>query len=133
MKIISNTSVFYLDKTVPKGSLLVECGRLMERAGYKIKVFNTINFKKSMHYNPFAYIHSEKEMIDLDNTLRAHIVRNQTIRVRGENGGDVSVFAAEYGLTNAPDDKKAIEIDPIANATEQTYIDRMLENAEKLH
>ena len=105
----------------------------MERAGYKIKVFNTINFKKSMHYNPFAYIHSEKEMIDLDNTLRAHIVRNQTIRVRGENGGDVSVFAAEYGLTNAPDDKKAIEIDPIANATEQTYIDRMLENAEKLH
>ena len=72
-------------------------------------------------------------MIDLDNTLRAHIVRNQTIRVRGENGGDVSVFAAEYGLTNAPDDNKAIELDPIANATEQTYIDRMLENAEKLH
>ena len=72
-------------------------------------------------------------MIDLDNTLRAHIVRNQTIRARGENGGDVSVFAAEYGLTNAPDDKKAIELDPIANATEQTYIDRMLENAEKLH
>ena len=74
-----------------------------------------------------------KAMIDLDNTLRAHIARNQTIRVRGENGGDVSVFAAEYGLTNAPDDNKAIEIDPIANATEQTYIDRMLENAEKLH
>ena len=72
-------------------------------------------------------------MIDLDNTLRAHIARNQTIRVRGENGGDVSVFAAEYGLTNAPDDKKAIELDPIANAAEQTYIDRMLENAEKLH
>jgi type IV secretion system protein VirD4 len=47
--------------TDPKGSLLVECGRLMERAGYKIKVFNTINFKKSMHYNPFAYIHSEKD------------------------------------------------------------------------
>ena len=43
------------------------------------------------------------------------------------------MFAAEYGLTNAPDDKKAIELDPIANATEQTYIDRMLENAEKLH
>ncbi len=72
-------------------------------------------------------------MIDLDNVLRAHIARNQTIRVRGENGGDVSAFAAEYGLTYAPDDKKAIEIDPIAIATEQTYIDRMLENAEKLH
>jgi type IV secretion system protein VirD4 len=45
--------------TDPKGSLLVECGRLMERAGYKIKVFNTINFKKSMHYNPFAYARHE--------------------------------------------------------------------------
>lgn len=44
--------------TDPKGSVLVECGRLMERAGYKIKVFNTISFKKSMHYNPFSYIHS---------------------------------------------------------------------------
>ena len=55
--------------TDPKGSLLVECGRLMERAGYKIKVFNTINFKKSMHYNPFAYIHSEKDILKLVNTL----------------------------------------------------------------
>ena len=41
----------------------------MERAGYKIKVFNTINFKKSMHYNPFAYIHSEKDILKLVNTL----------------------------------------------------------------
>ena len=55
--------------TDPKGSLLVECGRLIERAGYKIKVFNTINFKKSMHYNPFAYIHSEKDILKLVNTL----------------------------------------------------------------
>ena len=55
--------------TDPKGSLLVECGRQMERAGYKIKVFNTINFKNSMHYNPFAYIHSEKDILKLVNTL----------------------------------------------------------------
>ena len=55
--------------TDPKGSLLVECGRLLERAGYRIKVLNTINFKKSMHYNPFAYIHSEKDILKLVNTL----------------------------------------------------------------
>ena len=72
-------------------------------------------------------------MIDLDNTLRAHIVRNQTIRVRGENGGDVSVFAAEYGLTYAPDDARAIELDPIIAEANETYIDRMLKNAERLH
>jgi len=55
--------------TDPKGSLLIECGRLLERAGYKIKVLNTINFKKSMHYNPFAYLHSEKDILKLVNTL----------------------------------------------------------------
>ena len=55
--------------TDPKGSLLIECGRLLEHAGYRIKVLNTINFKKSMHYNPFAYIHSEKDILKLVNTL----------------------------------------------------------------
>ena len=55
--------------TDPKGSLVVECGRLLERAGYKIKILNTINFKKSHHYNPFAYIHSEKDILKLVNTL----------------------------------------------------------------
>ena len=65
MKIISNTSVFYLDKTVPKGSVVVECGKMLRRFGYRIKIFNTINFKKSMHYNPFAYIHSEKDILKL--------------------------------------------------------------------
>ena len=55
--------------TDPKGSLLVECGRLLEHAGYRIKVLNTINFKKSMHYNPFAYIHSEKDILKLVNAL----------------------------------------------------------------
>ena len=58
--------------TDPKGTLLIETGRLMERSGYKIKVFNTINFKKSMHYNPFAYIHSEKDILKLVTTLIAN-------------------------------------------------------------
>lgn len=65
MKIICNISVFYLDKTVPKGSVVVECGKMLRRFGYRIKIFNTINFKKSMHYNPFAYIHSEKDILKL--------------------------------------------------------------------
>lgn len=51
--------------TDPKGSIAVECGRLMLRNGYKVKIFNSINFKKSMHYNPFAYIHSEKDILKL--------------------------------------------------------------------
>ena len=55
--------------TDPKGSLIVECGRLLKRNGYRIKVMNTINFAKSMHYNPLAYIHSEKDILKLVNCL----------------------------------------------------------------
>ena len=55
--------------TDPKGSIVVECGKLLERNNYRIKIFNTINFSKSMHYNPFAYIHSEKDILKLVNTL----------------------------------------------------------------
>jgi len=55
--------------TDPKGTVLLETGKLLERNGYRIKVFNTINFKKSMHYNPFAYIHSEKDILKLTTTL----------------------------------------------------------------
>ena len=58
--------------TDPKGSIAVECGRLMLRKGYKVKIFNSINFKKSMHYNPFAYIHSEKDILKLVTTLIAN-------------------------------------------------------------
>ena len=72
MKIISNTSVFYLDKTVPKGDIVLDCGTALQKNGYRIKIFNTINFKKSMHYNPFAYIHSEKDILKLVNTLIAN-------------------------------------------------------------
>jgi len=58
--------------TDPKGTVLVECGKLLQYSGYKIKVLNTINFKKSMHYNPFAYIRSEKDILKLVNTLIAN-------------------------------------------------------------
>ena len=72
MKIICHISVFYLDKTVPKGSIVVECGKLLQRNQYKIKILNTINFKKSHHYNPFAYLHSEKDILKLVTTLIAN-------------------------------------------------------------
>ena len=58
--------------TDPKGSIAVECGKLMLRNGYKVKIFNSINFKKSHHYNPFAYIHSEKDILKLVMTLIAN-------------------------------------------------------------
>ena len=58
--------------TDPKGSIVVECGKLLQRRGYKIKILNTINFKKSMHYNPFAYIKSEKDILKLVTTLIAN-------------------------------------------------------------
>ena len=58
--------------TDPKGTVLVECGKLLQRGGYRIKVLNTINFKKSMKYNPFAYLRSEKDILKLVNTLIAN-------------------------------------------------------------
>ena len=55
--------------TDPKGTVVLECGTLLQRAKYRLKIFNTINFDKSMHYNPFAYLHSEKDILKLVNTL----------------------------------------------------------------
>ena len=93
MKIVCDFSVFYLDRTLPKGTILIECGKLLQRGApkldkdgkpmkdkngktiyepYRIKVLNTINFKKSMKYNPFAYIHSEKDILKLVTTLIAN-------------------------------------------------------------
>ena len=58
--------------TDPKGTILVECGKMLQKNGYKIKSLNTINFKKSMHYNPFAYIRSEKDILKLVNVIIAN-------------------------------------------------------------
>ena len=63
--------------TDPKGSVLVECGNALVKGGYQIRVFNTINFKKSMHYNPFAYIHSEQDILKLVNVLIANTKGDQ--------------------------------------------------------
>ncbi len=58
--------------TDPKGTLILECGKMLQRGGYLIKTLNLINFRKSMHYNPFAYLHSEKDILKLVNTLIAN-------------------------------------------------------------
>ena len=58
--------------TDPKGTVLIECGKMLEKNGYDIKVLNTINFKKSMHYNSFAYLRSEKDILKLVQTIMAN-------------------------------------------------------------
>ncbi len=68
----TKTKGYSLVVTDPKGTLVVECGKMLVAAGYDVRVFNTINFKKSMHYNPFAYIHSEKDILKLVTTLIAN-------------------------------------------------------------
>jgi len=68
--------------TDPKGSILVECGKLLKDNGYDIKVLNTIDFKKSMHYNPFAYIRSEKDILKLVTALIANTTPSD------QKGGD---------------------------------------------
>lgn len=58
--------------TDPKGDIVIDCGHALLKNGYRIKIFNTINFRKSMHYNPFSYIHSEKDILKLTTTLIAN-------------------------------------------------------------
>lgn len=72
MKIVCDFSVFYLDRTLPKGTLILECGQMLVDGGYVVKSLNTINFSKSMHYNPFAYIRSERDILKLVNTIIAN-------------------------------------------------------------
>ena len=102
-------SVFYLDNSVPKGTVLIECGKLLQRVGYKIKVLNTINFKKSMKYNPFAYLRSEKDILKLVNTIIANTKGD------GEKSGEDFWIKAEklyytaligYIWYEAPDEEK---------------------------
>ena len=68
-KEFSNKCTFCLDEMLPKGTILNEVGALLERKGYRIKSLNLINFKKSMRYNPLAYIRSEKDILKLVNAL----------------------------------------------------------------
>ena len=80
--------------TDPKGTVLVECGKLLQRGGYRIKVLNTINFKKSMKYNPFAYLRSEKDILKLVNTLIANTKGD------GEKAGEDFWVSATRSHTN---------------------------------
>lgn len=79
--------------TDPKGTILVECGKMLQRGGYKINVLNTINFKKSQHYNPFAYIRSEKDIIKLVTTLISNTKGD------GKSGDDFWVKAEQLLYT----------------------------------
>ena len=69
-----------IDKTLPKGTIVLECGNAMLKNGYKLKILNTINFSKSMHYNPFSYVHSEKDILKLVTTLMTN--------TKGEGSGE---------------------------------------------
>ena len=95
--------------TDPKGTVLIECGKLLQRGGYRIKVLNTINFKKSMRYNPFAYLRSEKDILKLVNTIIANTKGD------GEKSGEDFWVKAEklyytaligYIWYEAPEDEK---------------------------
>ena len=95
--------------TDPKGTVLIECGKLLQRGGYQIKVLNTINFKKSMKYNPFAYLRSEKDIFKLVNTIIANTKGD------GEKSGEDFWVKAEklyytaligYIWYEAPDEEK---------------------------
>ena len=129
--------------TDPKGTVLVECGRLLHRGGYRIKVLNTINFKKSMKYNPFAYLRSEKDILKLVNTLIANTKGD------GEKAGEDFWIKSErllysaligYIWYEAPDDEMnfttLLEMINASEAREddpefQSPVDQMFERLEE--
>ncbi len=122
--------------TDPKGTILIEVGKMLQRGKYRIKVFNTINFKKSMHYNPFVYIHCEKDILKLVNTL--------IVNTKGEgdkSGEDFWVKAERllyqayigYIYYEAPDEEKNfITLLEMINASETREDDENFKNAVDL-
>ncbi|MBF2568417.1 type IV secretory system conjugative DNA transfer family protein [Listeria welshimeri] len=122
--------------TDPKGTVLVECGHLLEKAKYRIKVLNTINFKKSMHYNPFAYIRSEKDILKLVNTIIANT------KGEGEKSSEDFWVKAErlyynaligYIWYEAPDyEQNFITLLELINASEAREEDESFKNAVDL-
>ena len=122
--------------TDPKGTVLVECGKMLKRGKYKIKVLNTINFAKSMHYNPFAYLRSEKDILKLVNTI--------IVNTKGEgqqSGEDFWIKAEKLYYTaliayiwyEAPEEEQnfAMLIDLI-DASEAREVDENFKNAVDL-
>lgn len=122
--------------TDPKGTIIIECGKLLVKAGYSIKALNTINFKKSMHYNPFAYIRSEKDILKLVNTL---IVNTKG---EGEKSGEDFWVKAErllyqayigYIWYEAPEEEKNfITLLDMINASEAREDDENFKSAVDL-
>jgi len=97
--------------TDPKGSIVIECGKLLQRMGYRIKILNTINFRKSHKYNPFAYIHSEKDILKLVTVLMAN--------TRGEQkGGDPFWDSATRSHTNTILQGKTVDVRPCGAKSE---------------
>ena len=129
--------------TDPKGTVLIECGKLLQRGGYRIKVLNTINFKKSMRYNPFAYLRSEKDILKLVNTIIANTKGD------GEKSGEDFWVKSErlfycaligYIHYEAPEEEKnfttLLEMINASEAREddpefQSPVDRMFERLEE--
>lgn len=128
--------------TDPKGSIVLECGKLLQRKGYHIRILNTINFKKSMRYNPFAYVHSEKDILKLVTTLIANT------KGEGKAGDDFWVKAETLLYTaligyihyEAPEDEQNFStLIEFLNAMEtreddedfQNPVDLMFEDLEK--
>ncbi len=117
--------------TDPKGSILIECGKLLQENNYRIKVFNTINFKKSMHYNPFSYIHSEKDILKLVTTLITNT------KGEGKGGDDFWVkaetllYCALIGLIwyeAPPEDQNLATLVAFINAMEVREDDETFKN-----
>ena len=122
--------------TDPKGTILVECGHMLQKHGYEIKVLNTINFKKSHHYNPFIYIRSEKDILKLVNTIIANT------KGEGDKSGEDFWVKAEklyyqaligYIWYEAPDEEKNFTtLLEMINASEAREDDESFKNAVDL-
>ena len=122
--------------TDPKASLVIECGKMLVNGGYRVKVFNTINFRKSMHYNPFHYIHSEKDILKLVNTIIANTKgegekATEDFWVKAER----LLFCALIGFIwyEAPDDEQNFStLLELLNASETREDDETFKNAVDL-
>lgn len=122
--------------TDPKGTVLLEVGRMLQKGGYEIKILNTINFKKSMHYNPFVYIRSEKDILKLVNTIIANTKGD------GDKSGEDFWVKAEklyyqaligYIWYEAPEEEKnIITLLEMINASEAREDDENFKNAVDL-
>ena len=133
MQMSENTSYVVTD---PKGTILIEVGKMMVNGGYKIKVLNTINFKKSMHYNPFAYIRNERDILKLVNTIIANT------KGEGEKSGEDFWVKAErlyycaligYIWYEAPEEEKNFStLLEFINASEAREDDEEFKNAVDL-